>query len=323
MLDPNTGNGDCTIFPESLHTGVTCFGHLRTMLSWRRLVLLGWSFFVATATMSIDCTSASAQSRSVLRAEDIAHQRPANFFKLRYARSASVCREYGRSIAGPATRYPFPFTPWPISYSAAAGDAVSRSTLEIPALEIDPDDFAKDVPIWFRKRGLLPLPMFFHVDFDNTGRVSLAMIWNIPVEGRSLVLPTASLRDRAYQPDDPAVLSAIQILPYYPQRQAGLFEAWHESEALIRSIEAAISRKLPGFAGPMPAINRYYWFARVAGRTYLSNTLWVGTERSTDVYALLIELRPDGEGVLICGFSNASPIGACPRDLPRGFPCFR
>lgn len=263
-----------------------------------------------------------AQSGRVLQAEVLAHQRPANFFKLRYARSASICREYGQSIAGPATPYPFPFTPWPIMYSGAAGDAVSRSTLEIPALAVDLDSFAKDVPAWFRYRGLLPLPTFFHVDFDNTGRVSLAMIWNLPVEGRILGLPKASLRDRAYQPDDPAVLSASGILPYYPQAEVRSFDGWEESEALTRSIEAAIGRKLPSFTGTNRTIRRYYWFVRVAGRTYLSNSLWLATERRTDVYALLIELRPDGEGILMCGFSNAAPVGGCPRDLPRGTPCW-
>ncbi len=292
------------------------------MLSWRRLVVLGWSLFVAVATVSIGCTSVSAQPRSVLRAEDLAYQRPANFFKPRYARSASVCREYGRSIAGPATRYPFPYTPWPTSYSPAAGDAVSRSTLEIPALEIDPDDFAKDVPIWFRARGVFPLPAFFHVDFDNTGRISLAMISNIPVEGRFLGLSMASFRDRAYRPDDPAVLSATGILPYYPQLEPGFFRGWEESETLRRSIKAAIGQPLPSFTGPNRAIRRYYWFVRVAGRTYLSNTLWLAGERRTDVHALLMRLMPDGEGVLMCAFSNAVPVSGCPYDLPRGTPCW-
>jgi hypothetical protein len=311
----------CTIYPDGLHASTTRFGYLCMMLNWRRLILLRYAILAGMAAMSIDSSVAWAQPGKVLQPEDLAHQRPANFFKLRYARSADICREYGQSIAGPATPYPFPHVPVGINYGGPAGDAVSRSTLEIPALATDPDNFAKDVPTWFRERGPYGLPVFFHVDFDNTGRVGLAMIWNIPMEGRHLLLPKASLRDRAYQPDDPAILSATEILPNYPQLQPG-FNGWEESEALTRSIEAAIGQPLPRFTGPDRLIPRYYWFARVAGRTYLMNTLWLAEERRTDVFSLLIELRPDGEGVLMCGFSNAVPVAGCSRDLPRGTACW-
>lgn len=243
--------------------------------------------------MNIECAVALAQSGSVLQASEAIYRRPADFFKLRYARLASVCREYGRSIAVPAQSIP--------NYGGKA-EAMARSTFEITPLTV-----AKAISNRFRTRDHR-LYQFFHVDFDNTARVRLAVVMIDEYYGgqRYLELPKGKLQTRAHRPEDPAVLATIPDA--WGKRSSG-FEAWTESLALRKAIAAAFNES--ELVSSVQVGRRYYRFVRITGRTYLASTLWMDGGDWTRVYGFLFKLRPNAEGILMCGFSNAIPVAGC------------